>query len=102
MAAWSSVRRTRPGPCTTPPFDFWRYSTHSWRALFNAATGFELVDVAMGERASIVADVVTAATAGLEAEPAFLGSSVLARKTGPTVLEWDITLDLLVDGDYPA
>lgn len=30
-----------------PPLDFWRYSIYSWDALFNAHTGFEILDRAM-------------------------------------------------------
>lgn len=89
-------------PVHDAPWDFWRFSSYTWRTLFNEATGFEIVDVAMGERASVVADFLTPATAGLDLQPAFLGSSVIARKVGSTDLDWDVDPSMTTDSDYPA
>ena len=89
-------------PVHDEPWDFWRFSSYTWRTLFNEATGFEIVDVAMGERASVVADFLTPSTAGLDLQPAFLGSSVIARKIGSTGLDWDVDLRMTTDADYPA
>lgn len=89
-------------PVHDEPWDFWRFSSYSWSTLFNAATGFELVDVTMGERASVVADFVTEATAWLDYQPAFLGSSVIARKIASTDLTWDVDLGIATEHEYPA
>lgn len=89
-------------PLHEEPWDFWRFSSHTWRAIFNEATGFEVVEAAMGERASVVADILHAPTAGLDEQPAFLGSSVIVRKNGPSALSWDVSLDRFAEGRYPA
>jgi SAM-dependent methyltransferase len=89
-------------PLHDEPWDFWRFSEYTWSALFNAATGFEITDVVMGERASIVADLMSAATAGLDAQPAYLGSSVIARKIGPTSLRWEVDPQVTLRANYPA
>ena len=41
------------------PWDFWRFSNSAWQALFNADTGFRIVDTALGEPSSIVAHLCT-------------------------------------------
>jgi SAM-dependent methyltransferase len=89
-------------PVHDAPWDFWRFSSFAWAALFNESTGFEILDVAMGERASVVADFLTPSTAGLDEQPAFLGSAVIAKKVGPTSLDWDVDLRRTTDADYPA
>ena len=76
-------------PLSKQPGDFFRFSEHSWAALFNRHSGFEICAVASGEPARIVASVTHTATVGIDAHPAFLTSAVLARKTGETDLRWD-------------
>jgi hypothetical protein len=89
-------------PVHEAPWDYWRLSEYAWGALLNAATGFEIVDVGMGSPASVVADHMLGGTVGLEREPAFLNSWVLARKTGPTTLRWDVDLAMITDQMYPG
>ena len=36
-------------PVHDSPWDFWRFSTDTWRVLLNRGTGFEIVEGAMGE-----------------------------------------------------
>ncbi len=77
--AWSIWARA-PG-LHEHPVDFWRFSDQAWRALFNKATGFEIVEVAMGEPAN-------GADHGQERPPRRPPArlphlSVLARKIGP-------------------
>jgi hypothetical protein len=89
-------------PLHEMPWDFWRFSDAAWHALFNAATGFEVIETALGEPASIVAHLIHEVTAGLETQPAYIGSAVLARKTGPTQLRWDVSVDVVAGGTgYP-
>jgi hypothetical protein len=83
------------------PWDFWRYSDQAWRALFNDTTGFEVLDVALGEPANVVATFSKNALIGTYGQPAFLTSSVLARKVGPTTVEWDVPLERIVREVYP-
>ena len=72
-------------PLHDSPWDFWRFSSSAWRALLNEQTGFEIVEVAMGDSASIVADHVSLGTENLGSNPGFLGSAVIARKTHAAV-----------------
>jgi hypothetical protein len=74
------------------PWDYWRFSNNTWDALFNRDTGFEVLNSAMGEKANIVAELITPATSGLDLQPAFLGSGVIAKKVGSTELSWNVLL----------
>lgn len=83
------------------PWDFWRYSKHSWPSLFNAATGFEIVAAAHGEPARIHAMWDSGIVYDMASHPAFLSSAVIARKTSDTSLTWPIRLSLVANGGYP-
>ena len=89
-------------PVHDDPSDYWRYSQWAWKALFNEDTGFEIVESAMGIPGSVVADVPMVGTVGLAAQPAFLSSSVVARKTGPARVVWDAETDGHGATYYPA
>jgi SAM-dependent methyltransferase len=90
-------------PLHDTPWDFWRFSSSAWSVLFNEATGFRVLKAVMGLPASIRPRVYeNAATLGLAAQPAFLGTSVLAEKIGDTQLSWPVDLKTVVDGWYPA
>ena len=83
------------------PWDFWRYSKHSWPSLFNAATGFEIVATAHGEPARIHAMWDSGIVYDMASHPAFLSSAVIARKTGDTSLTWPVQLSHVTNGGYP-
>ncbi|HVE98215.1 MAG TPA: methyltransferase domain-containing protein [Mycobacteriales bacterium] len=89
-------------PLHDEPWDYWRFSSHAWPALFNAGTGFEVVASAMGEPAAVVPHAVHPTVAHLDRSSAFLGSAVIARKVGPTALEWDCDLTGEVTTPYPV
>lgn len=74
-------------PVHEEPWDFWRYSKYSWYALFNSATGFEVIDASVGEPASIISHRANPVTWALPNQPAFLGSCSMARKLSNTKLE---------------
>ncbi|MEY2426349.1 MAG: hypothetical protein QOI61_1921 [Actinomycetota bacterium] len=89
-------------PVHEAPWDFWRYSDRAWHSLFNRATGFEIIATAMGQPADIVPHATLASVAGIDNQPAFLTSSVLARKIGEPTVQWDVSLsDLKDEGVYP-
>jgi Methyltransferase domain len=97
------VQSHQTWPLHEEPFDFWRFSSHAWQALFNAQTGFQVLDTAMGEPASIVPHFMHPVNYGMETQPAQLVSSVLVQKTGPTTLTWDV--DVMKEwraADYPS
>ena len=89
-------------PVHEAPWDFWRLSEYAWRVLLNEATGFQILDSAMGSSGSVVPDLLSGGTWGLDQEPAFLGTAVLARKVGPTSLRWDVDMSAITDGLYPG
>jgi hypothetical protein len=89
-------------PVHEAPWDFWRFSDRAWHSLFNKATGFEVLATAMGQPADIVPHATLSSVAGIDNQPAFLASSVLARKTGAPTAQWDVDLsDLDDEGLYP-
>lgn len=83
------------------PWDFWRFSDQAWRALFNEYTGFEIVETALGESASIVAHHAHPVVFGLEDQPAYLGSAVIAKKIADTQLSWDVPATEIAQDMYP-
>jgi len=88
-------------PLHETPWDFWRFSDQAWRALFNTATGFEILEVAMGEPANVTPTFAKQALLGVSDQPAFLSSSVLARKVGPASVDWIVPTEQIVTEIYP-
>lgn len=89
-------------PVHEEPWDFWRFSKHSWKCLFNQHTGFELVQSVMGLPAAIVPKHLLPSTDGLWLQPAYLGTAMIARKIGESKLSWDVAVKDLEVGIYPA
>jgi len=89
-------------PLHDAPWDFWRFSDSAWRSLFNSATGFKVLQSAMGIPGSISPiSRREAALRGLSNQPAFLGTAVIAQKVGATNLEWAVDTNIVVEGFYP-
>lgn len=87
-------------PVHDAPWDFWRFSRESWPALFNDATGFEIVRAEVGEPAFVVAQRCHAVT-NFGQQPVYLSSVVMFRKTRDTTLRWDVSLSEIIRSDYP-
>jgi ABC-type polysaccharide/polyol phosphate transport system ATPase subunit len=100
VGAYVYVVAQQNWPLNRQTGDFFRFSEHSWAALFNRYSGFEICGVASGEAAQIIANVAHTATLGLEAQPAFLTSAVLARKVSESDLRWDVGVDEVSTGPY--
>jgi len=83
------------------PWDFWRFSSHTWPCLFNRETGFEIMEVAHGEPARIHPMWDSPIVRDMPAHPAFLSSAVIARKIGETSLTWNVPTPSAVKGHYP-
>jgi SAM-dependent methyltransferase len=88
-------------PLHAEPWDFWRFSDHSWRGIFNKYTGFEVLDTAMGEPAFIVGSFLNRMTYRLDEQRAFMASTVICRKIGESTLEWPVDLERLIQTPYP-
>jgi hypothetical protein len=82
------------------PWDFWRFSDTAWAALFNRATGFEIVQAGMGQPASIVANRWSPVV-DFRDQPIHLSSLVMFRKVSETTLEWPVELDDVIATHYP-
>lgn len=70
-------------PLHAEPWDYWRFTTHSWKGLLNQNTGFEIIALAeMGEAAVIPALPVMSAMNRMQQSPAPLFCQVIARRIG--------------------
>jgi hypothetical protein len=88
-------------PVHEEPWDFWRFSKFSWQALFNSATGFDLLEAVVGEPARIHACRATAVTKDMPESLAYLGSASLAKKTGEATVSWNVPLSVATSHMYP-
>ena len=73
------------------PWDFWRYSASAWHALFNRATGFEVLITHMGDPMHLVPFFYWDHWEGAERSVGFATSSVLVRKVSEPRVRWDAT-----------
>ncbi|MEK7779280.1 MAG: class I SAM-dependent methyltransferase [Pseudomonadota bacterium] len=90
-------------PLHDAPWDFWRFSSSAWQALFNSATGFKVIETVMGLPCSIKSNAPSEKELiGLYNQPAFLGTAVIAQKNGETRLEWPVDTKIIVEGLYPG
>lgn len=89
-------------PIHEEPWDFWRYSRHAWQAIFNPATGFEIVEAVVGDPARIHACRTTRVTRTTPDSPAYLGSASIVRKISDTTLTWPVPLATATASMYPA
>jgi hypothetical protein len=89
-------------PIHEEPWDFWRFTRFAWQPLFNAATGFEILDAVVGEPARIHPYRTTSVTRLMPESPGYLGSASLVRKISDTTLSWDVPLSVAAAANYPA
>ncbi|MCX7379956.1 MAG: class I SAM-dependent methyltransferase [Alphaproteobacteria bacterium] len=84
------------------PWDFWRFSDTAWDALFNARTGFEIVERILESEQFIIPFIYRPIKAWAERAAGYEGTAVLVRKTGPCSLAWPVTPADLTTTMYPA
>ncbi|MDQ8179246.1 methyltransferase domain-containing protein [Pelagicoccus sp. SDUM812005] len=89
-------------PVHESPYDFWRFSTDSWRAIFNKASGFKIIEAACGEAATIHPLIQSSGSKQFEAALGYLSSSVLVEKISDTNLNWDVDIREIHQEEYPA
>lgn len=74
------------------PWDFFQFSDSSWKAIFNKFTGFEIVDAGMALPVMIVPKQWWPHLEGTEHHIGYKTSSVVVRKNGPPLLDWNAPL----------
>jgi hypothetical protein len=95
------VNSQQTWPVHEEPCDYWRFTTYAWSCLFNAATGFEIVEMAHGEPARVHPIWDSPVVRDIHLSGAFLCSSVIARKTAETSLDWCVPLETAAPESYP-
>ncbi len=88
-------------PVHDAPWDFWRFSIDAWPALFNAKTGFEIVQRGMGGPTFLVPLRVAEGT-NFREQVGYLVSGVIVRKVSNTLLSWDVSVNDAIETVYPA
>lgn len=87
-------------PMHEVPWDFWRISADAWPALFNAQTGFRIIEAGMAEPLMFVSQRWHPGV-NYHESPGFAVSSVLVEKTGESSLSWDVDLNKIRADTYP-
>lgn len=88
-------------PLHEKPWDFWRFSDTSWKAIFNQKTGFELIEAKMGEPGHIHPHNLHPAVEEVSKYPVYLMSTVLSRKISRSWLRWNVSMSDITDSPYP-
>jgi len=90
-------------PAHALPWDFWRYSKEAFPVLLNRFTGFEVLKCDEGLPCLVLPFGKDQSLMNLHREPANLGVSVVARKTGVADerLSWGLDVDEMIDSVYP-
>lgn len=88
-------------PLHEEPCDYFRFSKHAWKALFNRATGFEIVEATHGATAYVVPQNLTVGSAFGEVHTAALMAHVIFRKVADTTLDWPVEAADIADDLYP-
>lgn len=83
------------------PWDYFRFSDNAWHALFNEATGFEIVETKLLDPVSIVPKCIYEGSATVKDGEAYIHSAVIARKTSDTSLQWPVNTQQITETVYP-
>lgn len=83
------------------PWDFFRYSDMAWKGIFNSFTGFEIVDAGMRRPAMIIPHVWDKENDGAENAVGYLTSSVVVRKIGEPMVDWNVSVGDITADMYP-
>ncbi|HKB89908.1 MAG TPA: methyltransferase domain-containing protein [Opitutaceae bacterium] len=90
-------------PSHEEPWDYFRFSEYSWSSLFNAATGFEIIDSGQGSSCVMVPSLYREELYDqkIEWHYGFLASRCVARKISETKLEWPVDSKTVSRNIYP-
>jgi SAM-dependent methyltransferase len=86
------------------PWDFWRFQPNSFWALFNRATGFELLSCTTFEPARLIPAATGLHLGGTVKTECPMGVVALAKKSGPCDerLAWPVTISEITSTMYPS
>lgn len=88
-------------PLHEEPWDFWRFSENAWEGLFNAHTGFRVLDRGYGLSAQIVPQfAASGALRGHESAQTFMLSACLVEKVGEPRVAWEAEVGDVYDLAY--
>jgi hypothetical protein len=88
-------------PCHDEPWDFFRFSREAWSGLFNAHTGFRVVDAHRGVPMAIVSNFQTgASTSRLEAGVGYGMTVCVAEKISNPKVLWDADMESIREMKY--
>lgn len=83
------------------PWDYFRFSDAAWKSLFNRHTGFEILDVELGDFQYIVPGIYRDRYRDAEKAGGFDYSAVLIRKISETGLDWPLAAGDVTEDMYP-
>lgn len=83
------------------PNDFWRYTQYGWAALFNEATGFEVIGSAMGNPMFLLPHLPFGASTDFVDAVGYYDCAVLARRTGEPTVSWQVDPPAALQHSYP-
>jgi SAM-dependent methyltransferase len=86
------------------PWDFWRYQPNSFWALFNRATGFELLSCTTFEPARLIPAATASHFGGTVKTECHMGIVALAKKIAPydKRLSWPVKISEITATGYPS
>jgi len=88
-------------PLHEEPWDFFRFSKESWSGLFNAHTGFKMLEAAYQHEALIIPTYINNPHfERMSQGQTYLLSGCLVQKIGPSAVRWDANISILDLANY--
>lgn len=84
------------------PWDFYRFSSYCWPGLFNAHTGFEIIESQMDTENYILPFIPREGNMDYEKSAGCESSAVMIRKVGDPKVEWNVGIDDILNSQYPT
>jgi hypothetical protein len=84
------------------PWDFFRFSSDSWKGMFNHATGFDILGTEQSDPQFIIPFEWSERHREAEKGAGFEGSTVLLRKTSEATVDWPLTAKQVTLDMYPT
>lgn len=82
------------------PWDFWRFSHHSWDAIFNIKSGFRILDRVQDHEQFIIPFIIREGKLDAECSAGYEASFVIAEKIGDPTVSWDVSLPEIISTTY--